>query len=98
MAAISSKKALAVPLPTDAAQDAFQAFVNVKSGVTGASEESKQETLSKIWKSASSDTRKKIEDAYPGSQEQYGAGRRRSSRKTKKTRRGGKKSHKRRHH
>ena len=97
MAAISARRAVPVPLAPGTAEDAYEAFLNVAQRV-GISEEEKSKLLTSIWKNADADSRKKIEDAYPGSQEQYGARRRRrSSRKTKKSRRSHKKTHKRRH-
>lgn len=59
-------------------------------------ETDKNKLLEEIWKNSSSSERKRIEQMYPGSQEQYGSSRRR--RKTKKrSKRSHKKTHKRRY-
>lgn len=59
------------------------------------SEDEKKIKLKNIWENSSAAQRRSIESKYPGSEELYGAGRRR--RKTKKSKRAHKKTHKRRH-
>ena len=78
-----------VPLPTgQVATGAFDGFVNVQSRTDLPAAE-KEEALKNIWRNASQEVRAKIEDAYPGSMEQYGAARRRrrggKTKKSKKT-------------
>lgn len=78
--------------------DYFQAFVNAKAN-KNVSQDEKEAGLQNIWKNATPEMRQRIENEFPGTEEQYGATRRRrSSRKTKKTKRNlKKKTHKRRH-